>query len=256
MRIVAILTIAERELIRYWRDKGRIFSSTFQSLMFLFVFGAGFAKTLSSGNFGVDYIKFVFPGVIAMNVMGTSFFSTISTVWDREFGFLKEILVAPVPRVAIAIGKTLGAVAIATIQATIMLLLAPLIGLNVTALSFVSVVGVMIILGFATASLGLLFASIVKTMENFGLIINLLVFPMFFLSGAFFPLKNTPTWMMTLSSADPVTYGVDSFRSIMLGANAAGYILHPMGFNLAFLGIFAAIMIGASVFAFNKRGAL
>jgi ABC-2 type transport system permease protein len=256
MFFLATLTIAERELIRYWRDKGRMVSSTFQSLMFLFVFGAGFSKVLSVGNFGVDYIQFVFPGVIAMNVMGTSFFSTISTVWDREFGFLKEILVAPIPRVSIAIGKTLGAVAIATIQATIMLILGPFIGLKISLLAFVSVIGVMILLAFATASLGLLFASLVKTMENFGLVVNLLVFPMFFLSGAFFPVNAAPGWMKALSAVNPVTYGVDSFRSILLGSNAAAYALHPIGLNLIFLGAFAAAMIGASVYAFNKRGAL
>jgi ABC-2 type transport system permease protein len=260
MTLTAILTIAERELIRYWRDKGRILSSTIQSLMFLFIFGAGFSKTLSMGNFGVNYLQFVFPGIIAMNVMGTSFFSTISTVWDREFGFLKEILVAPVSRVSVAIGKTLGAVTIATIQATIMLLLGPLIGLKIAPISFVYVILIMIILAFATASLGLLLASLVKTMENFGLLLNLLVFPMFFLSGAFFPLSNAPKWMMMLSEINPLTYGVDSFRSILLHNELIGtssaYILHPIFVNVLFLCIFAAVMISCAVYAFNKRGAL
>jgi ABC-2 type transport system permease protein len=228
--------------------------------MFLFIFGAGFSKTLSLGNFGISYLQFVFPGIIAMNVMGTAFFSTISTVWDREFGFLKEILVAPVSRVSVAVGKTLGAVVIATIQATFMLILGPFIGLKIAPLSFVYVILIMIVLAFATASLGLLMASLVKTMENFGLLLNLLVFPMFFLSGAFFPLNNAPKWMMALSAIDPVTYGVDSFRAILLRneltAVSSAYILHPIYQNVLFLGVFAVVMISAAVFAFNKRGAL
>jgi ABC-2 type transport system permease protein len=260
MSFFAILTIAERELIRYWRDKGRILSSTIQSLMFLFVFGSGFSKILSTGNFGVNYLQFVFPGIIAMNVMGTSFFSTISTVWDREFGFLKEILVAPVSRVSVAVGKTLGAVAIATIQATIMLILAPFIGLKIDPMAFIYLIIIMLLLAFATASLGLLLASLVKTMENFGLVLNLLVFPMFFLSGAFFPLNSAPPWMTLLSEINPVTYGVDSFRSILLHneltAVSSVYILHPIYVNVLFLGIFAAVMITCAVYAFNKRGAL
>lgn len=129
--IQAIFTIWQRELIRYVRGKTRIISTLFQPLMFLFIFGMGLRQTLAQGNFGVDFIQFMYPGIIAMSVMGVAFFSTVSTVWDREFGFLKEILVAPVSRTAIALGKALGATTIAAIQGLILLILAPLIGVNI-----------------------------------------------------------------------------------------------------------------------------
>ena len=130
MNLSAIYTIWEREIIRYWREKTRIVSTIVQPLMFLAIFGTGLRQTLAGGRLGVDFLKFMYPGIIAMSVMGVAFFSTISTVWDREFGFLKEILVAPVSRTSIAIGKALGATTIASTQALILLILAPLIGVS------------------------------------------------------------------------------------------------------------------------------
>jgi ABC-2 type transport system permease protein len=258
MSLSAILTITQRELIRYARDKGRIFSTVIQSLMFLFVFGSGFRQTLAVGNFGVDFLQFMFPGIIALNIMGTAFFSTISTVWDREFGFLKEILVAPVSRTSIALGKTLGAVTIATAQACFILLLAPLIGLKLSVPILFMLVPVMVLLAFAIAGLGLLFASLVRTMENFGLVMNLLVFPMFFLSGAFFPLTSVPKWLAAVAAVNPLTYGVDIFRNIILRPQVSAeilgrYIVHPLATDVVFLLGFSAAMIGSAVFFFNKK---
>jgi ABC-2 type transport system permease protein len=191
-------------------------------------------------------------------VMGVAFFSTISTVWDREFGFLKEILVAPVSRTAIVLGKALGATTIASTQALLLLILAPLIGVTLHAGNVPEMILFMLILAFAISGLGLLIASLLKSLESFGLLMQLLVFPMFFLSGAFFPLTSVPSWMRFLSAIDPLTYGVDAIRNILLrsqisNAELTKIILHTPATNAFYLILFSVIMISAAVLAFNRR---
>jgi ABC-2 type transport system permease protein len=256
--IQAIITIWQREIIRYLRDKTRIFSTLVQPLMFLAIFGSGLRQTLAQGNFGIDFIQFMYPGIIAMSVMGVAFFSTISTVWDREFGFLKEILVAPVSRTAIAIGKTLGAATIASLHALILLILAPFIGISIHLAIIPGLFIFMLLLSFAISGMGLLIASLMKTTESFGLLMQILVFPMFFLSGAFFPLTAVPAWMAALSALNPLSYGVDAFRQLILNSQissrvAKNIILHPIHFDALFLFLFSAIMVGAAVYAFNRK---
>lgn len=257
--IQTIYTIWQREFIRYWRDKTRIVSTLFQPLMFLFIFGYGLKQTLAAGNFGVDFVQFMYPGIIAMGIMGVAFFSTISTVWDREFGFLKEILVTPTSRVAVALGKTLGATTIAAIQAIILLALAPFIGVTIS-LSIVSqLLFFMFFLAFAISGLGLLIASLMKTTESFGFLVQVLIFPMFFISGAFFPLTAVPSWMSLLAKINPLTYGVDAFRQIILGGQITPNILknlslHSISIDALFLAGFSAVMVSAAVISFNKKG--
>lgn len=254
----SIFAIWQREIIRYWRDKTRIVSSFFQPIMFLLIFGAGLSTTLTAGNFGVDFIKFMYPGIIAMNVMGIAFFSTVSTVWDREFGFLKEILVAPVSRTSIALGKAFGATTIASLQALILLVIAPFIGVGLHILVVVKLFLFMLLLSFAISGIGLLISSLMKTTETFGLVMQVLVFPMFFLSGAFFPLTNVPLWMTIISRANPLTYGVDAMRQIILNGQISQQVinklvLYPITINGIFLIGFSIIMILPAVLAFNKR---
>lgn len=256
--IQPIITIWRREIIRYWRDKTRIVSSFFQPIMFLFIFGAGLSSTLTQGNFGIDFIKFIYPGIIAMNVMGIAFFSTVSTVWDREFGFLKEILVAPISRTSISIGKALGATTIASLQALILLIIAPFIGVQLHILVVLQLFGLMILLSFAISGIGLLIASLMKTTETFGLVMQVLIFPMFFLSGAFFPLNNVPTWMTIISRVNPLTYGVDAMRRIILSGEISQQVLGRLVINTTmvnvfFLLAFSVVMISAAVIAFNKK---
>lgn len=252
-----IITIWQREIIRYTRDKARIFITLFQPLMFLVIFGAGFRQTLAQGNFGVDFIQFMYPGIIAMSLMGVAIFSTISTVWDREFGFLKEILVAPVSRTNIVIGKAISATTVASVQAIILLALAPFLGIKLHISVFPQLFLLMLLLSFAIASLGMLIASIIKSIENFGVIMNVLIFPMFFLSGAFFPLTAVPGWMAAISKINPLTYGVDAMRQIILAPEVPEQILakltlYPLSFDIFFLLGFAAIMISLAVVAFNR----
>ncbi|RMD59650.1 ABC transporter [Candidatus Parcubacteria bacterium] len=256
--IQAIYTIWQREIIRYIRDKTRILSTLLQPLMFLAIFGTGLRQTLAQGNFGVDFVQFMYPGIIAMSVMGVAFFSTISTVWDREFGFLKEILVAPVSRTAIAIGKTLGATTIAALQALILLILAPFIGISIHLAIIPKLFVFILLLSFTISGMGLLIASLMKTTESFGLLMQILVFPMFFLSGAFFPLTAVPAWMSALSHINPLTYGVDAFRQIIIGAQVSpeviqNIILYPIHINALFLIIFSIVMVAAAVCAFNRK---
>ncbi len=256
--IQTIYTIWQREIIRYWRDKARIISTIFMPLMFLFVFGSGLSKTLAMGNFGVDFVQFMYPGIVAMSVMSVAFFSTVSTVWDREFGFLKEILVAPVSRVAVALGKTLGATTIASIQALLLLILAPLIGVKISFLTIPQLIVFMLLLAFAISGMGLLISSLMKTTESFGLVMQVLIFPMFFISGAFFPLTAVPIWMRALSYINPLTYGVDAMRQILLGGQVNSNALSRLSLlntsiNALFLVGFSAVMVGAAVWAFNKK---
>ncbi len=254
----AIYTIWRREIIRYVRDRARIFSTFLQPLMFLAIFGLGLRSTLAQGNFGIDFIKFMYPGIIAMSVMGIAFFSTVSTVWDREFGFLKEILVAPVPRVAIVIGKIFGAMTIASTQALILLVLAPFIGVSIHIVSILELFLFFLVLSFAISSLGLLIASLMKTTESFGVVMQVLIFPMFFLSGAFFPLTSIPSWLSVISRINPLTYGVDAARQILLGlqtppAILAKLSLYPIHIDILALLIISAVTVSAAVWAFNRR---
>lgn len=258
MNLSAIYTIWEREIIRYWRDKTRIVSTIIQPLTFLAIFGTGLRQVISGGNLGVDFLKFMYPGIIAMSIMGVAFFSTISTVWDREFGFLKEILVAPISRTSIALGKALGATTVASTQALILLLLAPLIGVSLHLKLILPMLAFMIMIAFAISGIGLFVASLMKSLESFGLLMQFLVFPMFFLSGAFFPLKSVPLWMKALAAINPLSYGVDALREIILGsqlssAEAARIILRSPAINAFYLIVFSAVMISAAVVAFNKR---
>lgn len=257
--IKSIIAIWHREIIRYVRDKTRIISTFFQPLMFLLIFGAGLQQTLSRGNFGVDFMQFMYPGIIAMNVMGIAFFSTVSTVWDREFGFLKEILVAPVSRTAIVIGKILGATTVASTQALILLAIAPFIGIAIHFSIVVELFFFMILLSFSISGMGLLIASLMKTTETFGIVMQLLIFPMFFLSGAFFPLTAVPGWMTFVSRINPLTYGVDAMRQIILDPQISKdiisrLVLYPIHLDALFLLIFSVIMIFMAGLAFNKRG--
>ncbi len=256
--LVTLATIWQREAIRYARDRTRVVSTLVQPVIFLAVFGTGLQETLASGNLGVDFIVFMYPGTIAMTVMGVGFFATISTVWDRQFGFLKEVLVAPIPRTAIALGKTAGAATMASAQALILLALAPIIGIALHPARVPLLILYMLMLSFAVSGLGLFVASMLKTTESFGLLVQILIFPMFFLSGAFFPLTAVPMWMAVLSYINPLTYGVDAFRQVILTGDipqetAARIFLFPLHLDGLFLLGFTTIMVLAAVVAFNKR---
>ncbi len=257
--ISGIAVIWHREILRYLRDRVRIATSFFQPIMFLLVFGAGLRNTMAARDFGIDFMQFMYPGIIAMNIMGVAIFSTVSTVWDREFGFLKEILAAPVPRASVALGKACGAATIASGQASVLLLLAPLLGVHIGVVSLIQLFAFMVLLAFTVSGLGLVVASRMKSMESFGIVMQVLVFPMFFLSGAFFPLRDVPVWMGVVSRLDPLTYGVDAFRQILLRDElseqaARTMILHPLYFDGLCLLALSVVLLTISVRSFQKQG--
>lgn len=253
-----MVTVWRREITRYLRDKSRIISSLLQPIMFMFIFGSGLSQTLAGGSLAVDYVQFMFPGIVAMGVMGVAFFSTVSTVWDREFGFLKEILVAPVSRTSIAIGKTAAATSIATVQALFLLVLSPFVGVELHLSSLPVLILSMVLLAFAISSFGLLISSLLKTTESFGLVMQFITFPMFFVSGSFFPLNSVPDWMSFIAKINPLSYGVDALRHIILSDFVESEVLDQLVVNtfstdILFLVAFSSVMIVLAVLAFNKR---
>ena len=207
----------EREAIRFFRTRARVLSSFIQPVLFLFVLGYGMS-TLVGSTAGFDFKKFLFPGIVAMTVMSTALSSAISIVWDREFGFLREMLVAPVSRTALVSGKTLGGASIATVQGTIMLALAPLIGVRLTWLVVIEVIGLELLMAVTMTAFGVFVASHIQRMEGFSVVMQLLLFPMLFLSGALFPLGGLPGWLTVLTRLNPLTYAVAPLRSVVFAA--------------------------------------
>jgi len=241
----AIYILWLRDLKRYWYDKSRIVASLGQPILFLFVLGTALSPSFK-GPVGINFSEFIFPGVIAMTVLFTSIFSAISIVWDREFGFLKEVLVAPVSRWAIVIGKALGGSTVALLQGTLMLTLAPFVGVHLTPLIILKSLAVMFLIAFAMTSLGIMIAARMKEMEGFQMVVNFLIMPIFFLSGALFPLDRLPEWLMFLTRIDPLTYGVDTLRMAILGIHQ-----FPIISNLLIIGAITFILISIAVIEFN-----
>lgn len=251
-----------RDVLRYSRDRARIIASLGQPLLFLVVFGSGLSASLGAGvtqQLGdVSYVRFLYPGIISMAVLFTSIFSAISIVWDREFGFLRELLVAPVSRAAVVLGKALGGSTIAMVQGALLLILAPILGVSLNPLILLELLALMFLVAFAISSMGILVASRLKTMESFQMIINFFVMPMFFLSGAFFPLRQLPTWMAVVTRLDPVAYGVDPMRRVLLGSELApgiqigSYHLGTAA-DVAILAVFAAAMLALAMRAFEAQ---
>ncbi len=218
----AIYIVWWRDLLRYWRDRARVAASLAQPLLYLIIFGTGLASSLGGGfaaGTGIGYTQFIFPGVISMSVLFTSIFGAMSIVWDREFGFMRELLVAPIDRSAIAIGKTLGGATQAMIQGLILLVLAPFVGVTLDVLTVVEVVVLVFVLSFGLSAMGVALASAMRSMQGFQVVMNFLMMPMFFLSGALFPLVGLPGWMTVLTRLNPASYGIDPIRRVLLGAS-------------------------------------
>ncbi|ASN22836.1 ABC transporter [Streptomyces pluripotens] len=206
-----------RELIRFARNRARILSSFVQPILFLFVLGYGMTSLVGTTG-GFDFKKFVFPGIVAMTVVATAIFSAISIVWDREFGFLREMLVAPVSRTALVVGKTLGGASVATVQGTIILALAPLIGVRLTVPLVGKVIGIELLMALTMTAFGVFVASRIQRIEGFSVVMQLLLFPMLFLSGALFPLRGLPIWLTVITRINPLTYAVDPLRQVVFTA--------------------------------------
>jgi ABC-2 type transport system permease protein len=213
----AIYILWLRELKRYVRSKAQIVASLGQPLLYLLALGFGFGPVFQKAGAG-NYRQFLSPGIISMSILFTSIFSGIAMLWDRQFGFLKETLVAPVPRIQIMLGRTLGGATVAVIQATIVFLACLLVGFRpVHWMSIPLAFLFMMLIALVFASLGTALGSILQDMQGFQLIMNFMVLPIYFLSGALYPLTNLPTAMRVITRLDPLSYGVDALRNILSG---------------------------------------
>ncbi|HVW48341.1 MAG TPA: ABC transporter permease [Solirubrobacterales bacterium] len=250
----------QRELIRFVRTRTRILTGFIQPILFLLVLGYGMSGLVGE-TAGFDFKKFVFPGIVAMSVVTTAIFSAISIVWDREFGFLREMLVAPTSRASIAIGKTAGGATVAVLQGTLMLVLAPLVGVHLTVGVVLGVIGIELLMAIALTAFGVFVASRIEKMESFQVVMQLVLFPMLFLSGALFPLNGLPGWLNVLTHLNPLTYAVAPLRQVVFSAQnmpaAAqarfpshvelfGHVL-PIGLDLAIVAAFAVLFVALAV---------
>lgn len=254
-----------REMIRFVRARSRIVTSLAQPVLFLFVFGVGLSPLVGPAG-GVDFTTFIFPGVVAISVVSTAIFSAVSIVWDREFGFLREMLVAPVSRACLVIGKAAGGASVAAIHGLIMLILAPTVGIRLTALTIIEVIGISLLMAFTVTAFGVFVAARIQTMESFQTVMQFVLVPMLFLSGALFPLHGLPTWLSIITRINPLTYAVDPLRRVVFtaqhlpaaatarygsGVDLFGTVL-PIWSELLITGGFAAVFLGAAVHAFRR----
>ena len=250
--------VAYRELLRFVNERSRLVSSLAFPLVFLVIFGAGFGKVIGSLAPGVDYIKFMYPGIVAQSVLTASLFAGVSVVWDREFGFMREILVAPIGRTGIVLGKAIGASVTAMIQLLLLLVLAPVVGVDLSVGTVLGLLPVVAILALGLSGLGLLIASFMRSQQGFQLVIQLLIFPLIFLAGVFFPVNNVPDWLEVISKLNPLTYGVDAIRQIFLGTNPALGVTvlgHTMTIleDVAIVGVLGFVLLGSAALAFSRQ---
>ncbi len=258
--MLGIYTMWYRDVLRFWYDKTRMLSALLFPLFFLFMFGSGLQGSIGVMSGGVNFTQFMYPGIIAMSVLMGSFMSGVSIVWDREFGFLKEVLVAPISRASVALGRTLGSATVATIQGIMILVLAPVIHVSLSVWAVLALIPLSFLLAASMGSMGILLASRIKSTEAFQAIMQMLMMPMMFLSGVFFPMQNLPSWMGFLVKINPATYGVASIRQVMLGTSADSpfditLFGHTMTVweNVAILAVFGFIMIMLAMWSFSRQ---
>ena len=245
-----------RELIRFRRSPARIVSGLAQPVLFLFVLGAGIEPLVGDrAAGGVDFQEYMFPGVIAMSVLFSSLFSAISIVWDREFGFLREMLVAPVSRTGLVVGKAVGSGTVAVAQGLILLVAAPLVGVSLTPGEVVALVALLVLLAFSLNAFGIVIASRMQRMESFQMVMSLVINPMLFLSGAIFPLEGLPTWLAVATRLNPATYGVDPIRRVVLDRAAPltwGDWVVPIALEVAIVAALGVVMLAIAVRSFRR----
>ena len=263
----AVSIVWRRELIRFRTDRLRAVTSLVQPVLFLFVLGTGLSRLASRGlPAGVDFRTFIYPGVLAMSVLFTAIFSAASIVWDREFGFLREILVAPVSRGSIVIGKCLGGATIATFQGIIFLALAGFAGVPYNPLLIITLIGELLLLSFTLTAFGVMMAARIKQFQAFMALTQMLVMPLFFLSGALYPLSGLPAWLSVLTRIDPLTYIVGPMRHAVFShlAMPAVFEQHlsptitwagwpvPLGLSLGMVAVMGVGMTAIAIAEFSK----
>jgi ABC-2 type transport system permease protein len=263
----AVSIVWRRELIRFRSDRLRAVTSLVQPVLFLFVLGTGLSRLAGHGlPAGVDFKTFIYPGVLAMSVLFTSIFSAASIVWDREFGFLREMLVAPVRRWSIVIGKCLGGATVATFQGIIFLALAGVAHVPYNPVLLLTLVGELLLLSFTLTAFGVMMAARIKQIQAFMALTQMVVMPLFFLSGALYPLNGLPNWLTVLTRIDPLTYIVDpmrhavfdhlsvsplALRTLSPGITWDGWLV-PLGLSLAMVAAMGLVLLGVAIAEFRK----
>jgi ABC-2 type transport system permease protein len=243
----AIYVLWLRELRRYVRSRAQIVASLGQPLLYLVALGFGLGPVFQKAGQG-NYVQFVAPGIIAMTILFSSIFSGMGLLWDRQFGFLKETLVAPVPRIQVMLGKTLGAATVAVIQGILVAIVCFIAGFRVTSIMVIpAALLFMILIGCMFSALGAGIGSVLQNIQGFQLVMNFLVMPIFFLSGALYPLNNLPTALSVVTKLDPLAYGVDGLRSTLIGVSTFGITL-----DLTVLVVVTAILLMISSHLFSK----
>lgn len=245
--MTAIYTLWLRQLKRYFRSKSRIIGSLGQPILFLVALGFGFGPIFQKAG-GGNYIEFLAPGIISMSILFMAMFSGIEIIWDRQFGFLKETLVAPVSRLQIMIGRTLGGATVAVMQGIIVFVISFIVGFRVTHWALLPWAFVfMVLIALLFTALGTAIASLLEDMHGFQLIMNFLIMPIFFLSGALFPLTGLPGVLETIVKLNPLAYGVDGIRGSLSGVFSFG-----LSVDLLVLSVVVAIIIAVGTYLFSK----
>ena len=249
VNFTAVYVLWLREMKRYVRAKSRIISSLTMPFLFLVAMGFGFRNLNIPGlGNGTDYLSFLIPGIIGMGIMTSSLMAGLSILWDREFGFLKEIMIAPVSRYSIVLGRVAGNVTTSIIQGLLIAVISIFLGFQISTIQALLLFFlVMILISVSYVGLGLLLTSVIKDMQGFGSIMSLVMMPMVFLSGAFYPVNNLPGIIQLLSYLTPLTYGIDALRGIVIGAS----IFNPIT-NIIILTIVSATLLTSGAVLFDK----
>jgi ABC-2 type transport system permease protein len=245
--LTAIYFMWKRELIRFYRSKSRIAGSLGMPFFFLAILGTGLNGALNMPGLQGNYLEFIAPGILAMVLLFGSIFAGIIVIMDRQFGFLKETLVAPVSRTSLVIGKALGGASTAVIQGVLMLVIALLLGVQINLAGLPLAIALMLFISTAFVALGIAIASRMEDMHGFQLVSNFLVMPMFFLSGALFPLFSAPKIVQYVSMVNPLTYAVESLRFVLVGQSTM-----PIMLSLGVLVLFFLLCAFAAVYLFNR----
>jgi ABC-2 type transport system permease protein len=269
----AVGIVWRRELIRFRTDRLRAITSLVQPFLFLFILGTGLSRLAGGGlphSANFDFKTFIYPGVLALSVLFTAIFSAGSIVWDREFGFLREILVAPVSRASIVVGKCLGGATIATFQGVVFLCLAWFAHVPYNPVLIFSLIGMLLLLSFTLTAFGVMMAARIKQFQAFMALTQMLVMPLYFLSGALYPLNGLPTWLTVLTRIDPLTYVVGPMRHLVfshlsvpphiatyLNSHLApsitwgGWVV-PLWFSLGLVAVMGLVMMSVAIAEFSK----
>lgn len=243
-----------REFKVFFREKSRLGASIFTPILWLFVFGGGLGSSVTnlSTSSHIGYQEFIFPGILCMSVIFSSIFFGSYIIWDKKFDFLKSVMVSPVNRSTIFVGKTLGGMTTSIIQVAILLFIGTFLGINYSPISLLSIVGIILLLSFSLTSLGLAIGSYMESLEGFQLIVSFVVFPLYFLSGALFPLEKLPTWLSIITHIDPATYAVEALRFSILGVPGS----RSFSLDLVILFITSIILGIVGILSFRRMKAV